>query len=235
MVDWVYEKIADHTSEALARLTSQYDNATNLKALLQVDAERAQVLEEAIYGQLTKHWIADAEGLQLDKLGDILGEARQGRNDTDYRAALIVKAIFNTSSGTPNQIIEFLQIATGTTDIYLVETPPAGLIAYIDEDITDAQIAQLLTFLPAGVGPIIINETPDLTEFGLSECDNVSCSSTTAISTVLGFGEVLPYDLVLNDGFNIELNSGDLLGVTEVDSLPLQLDGGGAFAEFQGE
>lgn len=235
MTEWIYEKIDDHVTQALARLPSENDQAVNLKALLQADAERADVLEDAIYGQLTKHWIEYAEGLQLDKLGEILLEARLGRSDTDYRTALLVRAIFNTSSGTPNQIINFLQIVTGTNDIYIVESPPAGIIAYIDQDITDSEIAQLLKFIPAGVGPLIINETPDLTEFGLAECDNATCSTTSAIDSVLGFGEVIPYDFVLSDGDNLLFNDGNILGVTEVDSQPLQVSGGGAFAEFQGE
>ena len=64
--------------------------------------------------------IADNEGANLDQLGDLVGETRQGKNDADYREALALAVQRIASKGDIYSINEIAK-ALGFTDINIEE------------------------------------------------------------------------------------------------------------------
>jgi hypothetical protein len=120
----------DHTTEALANLLEQFKNSPKLAALLTSYVDQIQDLEDAIYGLLQGRWLDYAEGDQLDGLGSIVGENREGRTDSDYRLAIRVRILINLCEGTPEQIIEIFELLTGAV-IELREYFPAALVVSV--------------------------------------------------------------------------------------------------------
>lgn len=102
------EKIETHVEDAENRLVTQYKNKTNFKDIIDVFSQRDQDLEDVFDDLLEKRNIYTAEGVQLDKLGEILNTPRQSLNDDDYRGLLFIKIGQYNSSGTIEEIISLV-------------------------------------------------------------------------------------------------------------------------------
>jgi hypothetical protein len=148
----VMSKITSHVADAQARLPEQFKNAGNLKNLIAAFVESTQDYEDLVYPLFTLLDIDTMEGVQLDGIGSIVNEARQGRSDAEYREAIRVRISLNTSSGEPETVIWLFKTLTDPTGaIDYVEDYPAGYVIYGDGD----QFAELLAAMeassPAGV------------------------------------------------------------------------------------
>jgi len=123
----------DHTGVAQATLPAQFRNAPNLLALIEAIIGPSdpttwgiQELENVFFALRDERWLSTAGGVQLDKLGEILGLHRTSADDGEYREALQVQIVINTSEGAPETLIQLVADITGGA-VHLVEKPPAGL------------------------------------------------------------------------------------------------------------
>ena len=101
---------------------------SRIKSLLSAWTNRAQELEEALWATLSTMTVDSAVGDLLDKIGALVGEARNGRVDTDYRGAVRIRIRANRSQGKAVDILDIATLAAvtnATTPLYL-EYPPAG-------------------------------------------------------------------------------------------------------------
>ena len=120
-------QITDHEDQAEARLPEQFVGKDLMIALVRAHAKEVQEIEDAVFPMLDLLDIATQIGAQLDGIGDILTEARDGQNDADYRVALLAKGARFTASGTPEQVIErFIALTGSTPPVDLLENFPAG-------------------------------------------------------------------------------------------------------------
>lgn len=162
MSDWPFDQITTHRDDALARFTSQYQHADRLKGLAGVYADRVQSLEDAAYALMTERWIDTAEGQQLDGLGDIVGEDRRGREDEEYRDALITRIFLNSASGEPESVIRAINFLWGAGNVEFEEIYPAKVQVSLFE--TPASLRQLQGIrgvTPAGVGLRVLQQQID--------------------------------------------------------------------------
>ncbi len=123
----------NHTEEALANLVEQFKGRAILTEFLTVFVDQIQELEDVYFQIFENRTIDTAVGEQLDGLGEIIGEDREGRDDDEYRLALRVRILLNKCSGSPEQIIEIMSLATGGRTVHLVEWPH-GAEALVDGD-----------------------------------------------------------------------------------------------------
>lgn len=72
--------------------------------------------------------IDTAYGIQLDEIGEIVGEKRQGRNDTEYTLAIKTRVYLNSSNGEPEALITFIRDTTEPEAVLLIESAPAGIL-----------------------------------------------------------------------------------------------------------
>jgi len=206
MSEWPYEEITNHVSVADGRLTSQYDNAENLKALIQVDAERVQDLEGVAYSLLTERWLSDAVGQQLDKLGAMVGEPRIARDDSDYRDSIFLRIQLNRAGGEPEQVLTYLRVLFDTDDVRIDELYPANIEIFVNADVIEKQAFLVQRAVGAGIGVFILNGSGEV-PFGFSELGFPTKDS------VAGFGELQLYNNALE--LTIE-GGGPLSELTEV-------------------
>jgi hypothetical protein len=159
----------------------------NIMGMLASFSQQVQDLENAIFAVLNGRDINNAEGVQLDGLGALVGEPRNGRDDTTYRLRIRARIKLNVSSGTPNEILELfaLLIDSGQT-AKLVEKPPASFNLTIGgtSGVVTATAVELGRLLqqakPAGVKASLIYSTDsDTNTFTLSSLPNALESSAT--------------------------------------------------------
>jgi hypothetical protein len=130
----VVTKITTHSADALARLLQQLKGKDNIAALLNAINAQVQQFENDTMSLSDLLDIDLMGGVNLDNIGDIVTQPREGRSDADYRQAIRDKISRNAGSGTPDQLIEIFRILTGSTlsSIDLLEYFPAGYGIYGD-------------------------------------------------------------------------------------------------------
>jgi len=158
MSNWPIEYTPDHADKAIARLTSFYSKAFRLKDLIRLEIKPLQDLEDVAYDLLTQRWIFSAVGTQLDKLGELVGEPRNGRGADVYRDQINVRIGFNLSGGQPEQIINLVSILTNANSVQLREYYPAAVTVRTDGDTIPQRLHKSIRGLvPAGVSLQLIS------------------------------------------------------------------------------
>ncbi len=110
-------EITDVTAQGLARLIPEYLDTPRWQAWISSVLDSVQEMESAAADVWTNVLnIDDAEGVQLDLLGRIVQEARDGRLDADYRRALRVRVLVNRSQGRTEQLIKIARVFTSADD-----------------------------------------------------------------------------------------------------------------------
>jgi hypothetical protein len=119
---------------------------------VQILGDEVQELEDALFQLLMQRDIETAVGVQLNGLGDTVGESRMGKGDDAYRFAIKVRIAKNNMSGTPEQMISFLKLLTGGTLIDYAEIYPAKVSFFVSdgEDVPGLQDL-MQSAAPAGV------------------------------------------------------------------------------------
>jgi len=125
-----------HLEEALAQLAEQFKRKPNVEALLAAFVAQVQELEGVLFDLMEDRAIDTAAGIQLDGLGIIINEERQGRDDSAYRQAIRARVMLNTSSGTPEDIIEIARAVLGNVEIEIIEAYPAHFDAIVNDPVT---------------------------------------------------------------------------------------------------
>lgn len=151
---------------------------TLFSKFLQAFAAQVQNLENAIDDIRLLRRLTVAADAQLDSLGEIVGETRQGKTDTNYRTAIIAKIQMNASCGEPERIIAALKALTGATDVKYSEIYPATIYINFSSDTTVNELYNYLQRLcPTGVR-LILTQSDEDGAFTLSS-SGVSETSTT--------------------------------------------------------
>lgn len=162
--------ILDHADRAVVRLLQQYRDGVSVPAMVRAATAPLQELEDVLWDIRLRRAIENAEGQQLDVLGAIVGQLREGRTDAVYRIWIRARMRINTGSGTPEDILQvFAAITQGSVQLVLEEQFPAALVIKVgSESIVDpAELASLLRLAKAaGVGAVLESaSSADTTSF----------------------------------------------------------------------
>ena len=144
-----------HVTEALVNLLEQFKNKPKMAALLTAYVNQIQDIEDAFYGLMLGRWLDNAEGTQLDGLGDIVGESREGRYDEDYRLAIRARIKINLCEGTPEQILEIFWAMTDSA-LQIKDYYPAAFVLTILEAIT-GYLSKDVELISRPTGDTLIN------------------------------------------------------------------------------
>lgn len=149
------EKNADY-------LLQQWRDKPEIRKMMDVYGVQFNALEEEYFELIEALSITTAHDAGLDLIGKELGESRDGRNDADYRVALLLRVYLNVSSGTPKEVTKAAKLITGATKVIYSEAYPAGVQleiigapSYLDKALT------IRKTIPAGVD-LIFNNTLDI-------------------------------------------------------------------------
>lgn len=126
----------DHVGDIRNLLIDQYRERPIIEAVLTSYIKQVQDLEDMFFQLLGDRWLDTAQGAQLDGLGQIIGEAREGRDDVDYLQALYARIRINIGSGLLEDIITVIKGIVGDAyTVHVQESFPAAFLAAIQEPV----------------------------------------------------------------------------------------------------
>lgn len=136
---------------------------TNFSKEIRAFAAQVQALEDAVFDVYSKRNISDAVtyGLDavLDGFGEIVGESRLARNNSDYATAIRARIQMNASKGEPERMIAALKAITGSAVVTYRENYPASVAMEYEGITIPANLAKTMQKIaPAGVR-VTINKT----------------------------------------------------------------------------
>jgi hypothetical protein len=121
----------DHQIRGVARMIERY-RRPRTSALLASWLGEVQSVEDALWQLLIERSLATAEGAQLDVLGAIVGEPRQGRDDETYRLWISARTMVSRSSGTTTEILAIARkLIPADRGIRLEEYYPAAMLVRV--------------------------------------------------------------------------------------------------------
>jgi len=137
----------EHVPRGVARIIDRY-RYPRTSALLASWLAEVQAVEDALWQLLTERSLATAEGAQLDVLGAIVGEPRQGRDDETYRLWISARNQVSRSSGVTTEILAIARkLVPAATTVRLEEYYPAAFVVRLGGAVTldeGYQIARML-------------------------------------------------------------------------------------------
>jgi hypothetical protein len=152
----------DYITIARERLAGRINQKPLVEALA-VSLPRQLGIAELVLDQLKNERSIDtAIGIQLDKVGDIVGEPRNGRDDDTYRQYIRFRVFVNISKGRPHDLSYATRFATQADDVQYIEFFPAQVVMFSDGYASNKTTPQLLQ----DVSPAAIFDVPMVVSFG---------------------------------------------------------------------
>lgn len=177
-------KITTHVADAQARLVEQFKEQPRLLALIEAWVEPLQDIEEQLSLLLHYRTLDASVGQQLDNLGAIVGQAREGRTDDEYRLWIAARRLVNIATGIPNDFLHLMETVLPMSESEYIPYYPAGFqIRSYGLDGGSATIWQILsTIKPAGVHfGFQYSDVPADEVFTLSDSGSLTASSTLGL------------------------------------------------------
>jgi hypothetical protein len=202
-------QITTHEQDALNRLIYQYKGKVNLKNLIKdLSTTQIQEIENAAIELYSRLNIDDSEGVQLNKIGEIVGQPRNGLSDTTYRIFLKAKIAVNVSEGDIEQVISVWKLMTGSSIVSLLEAYPAEVDLYydvpLDDSVKDLAFALIQDVVGAGISVGFIA----VFLIGLSfTLDDAVIGDDGEINTLEGLGNAL------SQGTNTSVSANKLIDI----------------------
>jgi hypothetical protein len=166
---------------AQGRIVSQYRNSPLFVALIGAIAGVIQTVEDAFWDLYSAMLLDSATGVWLEYLGAIVGEAREGWGDTDYRRLIKARILINKSSGTIDEVLTIaaliLDVSVTTVFLRAEEFYPASMLLEIVHTVhPPAALRNRLCRMVARARPVgvrlLINSVPnDSNTFTLGDSD----------------------------------------------------------------
>lgn len=157
-------QVTDHVDQALARVPEQFKSNVTQPGIVAAFASQVQEIENAAFGVLVARSIDLAQGVQLDGIGKLIGAARAGLIDSDYRLVLKATILINRRSGEIETMLQILSILVPGCTPQLTESQPYAIVmlAAVVACPNPAQVRALLALAKmAGVKLIFKSSTYD--------------------------------------------------------------------------
>mgnify|MGYP006288115473 CR=1 FL=1 len=239
------------TEEALALFTEQFKESKKINDLASALIYPMEFQETTIEDLLNNRWIDTASGMQLDRLGLIVGVPRGGRSDEDYRSAIKFQVFINTSNANPQTIIKSTRELSQGDLIRYWENYPAGFQVFTNGpnvlDVSGSVIQNFLFALdnndlfvldnndnfefrtayedPTSLGQFLQDVAPVAVDF-------IAVSFSLGNVPIFGFsGDFIRVMLETDNGDKFALDNEDDLQVVIAEPLPSP-DGFKGFAEM---
>ena len=156
-----YPEQINHVEVALSRLPSVWKDKPIMQGFITAFASNIQVIEELLFDMLNNRSVFTAIGAQLDVVGLLVGVARLGRDDLDYRNAVFKQIAINNADGSTENILETVRLLTQVDGVYMWEHPAASFFLLINGGYFDGLASTLDAISSAGVGAVLLFDEAD--------------------------------------------------------------------------
>jgi hypothetical protein len=204
------------------RKGTSFDEFNNIEKLVYALLESGKEIFSVLEDLQKKRYIDFSEGIQLDRLGEIVGiERLDGESDEDLRERIRFQPFINSATGTPEELLFMIKTLTNADQVRIIEYFP-GAFQLITDGLTFPDPFTDLNEALQSASPASIQLIPVVATFAVDK--PFSFSGDFSIDPLVITD---PNDI---DAFtNLELDDGELLHV--VGASRAEGEGGG-FAEF---
>lgn len=191
----------DLREEAVDLLLPQFSNSVHLKSFIRSLVGEFNTPYEDLFDISKNFDLLVAEGEQLDLIGNLLNSLRNGRTDADYRSGLISIIFVNSSTGSPENLIQNLNALVGEGGFRMVESFPASVQVRLYKPQTVLTEEILNSMLPLGVGAVFFqNPYIDKVVWELSDVDpDGEISTPNPLSVLPDVADIDTSDVVIAD------------------------------------
>lgn len=180
----------DIVKTAIGHKYTQFNGAPIMEAIIASYAVQAQELENVFVNLWVLRVLDNAENAQLDTLGKIVGEPRQGRDDDDYRLAIRARVLSNRSNASVEDILAVLK-ATDDKTYQIKDLGFASMLIEMKEAIGSTnpqEINDIIQRIKAGgvSASFVYNSSGQENALTLASGDTVESSATQGLSNDAG-------------------------------------------------
>lgn len=119
--------LTNHVADARLKMWQQYKEIASQEGIIDAFVGfQTQDQEDLFWALIEETYIATAVGAQLDRIGEIVIQDRNGLSDEIYRVLIYAKIGANVSKGDPESIINVARLLTQSTLVHFQEYWPAG-------------------------------------------------------------------------------------------------------------
>lgn len=147
----IRQKKFNFCERAITRLIEQFEQKENIQKYLCALITPFDELREVLNDLQFNRNLNNAEGVQLDGIGDIVGLARGGLSDSEYRTQIKIKILVNASNGETESVIAAMLVFAGGTFANVIDAFPARIVIESDGNIPTNIIKLLEQVVQAGV------------------------------------------------------------------------------------
>jgi hypothetical protein len=119
-------QITDHQAAARSRFLQQSVGKPNFQALFDSMTAVVQGFENLSFGVLRGRELGEAVGQQLDGIGQIVGQSRDGQTDDAYRLFIYGRIFANSSDTTTETIIALVTAVFSAKSVQVVSELSPG-------------------------------------------------------------------------------------------------------------
>jgi len=163
----------DYEALALSRLTSFFEGKPRVREVVGSLPVQLTILESVADQVKNERSIDTAIGIQLDKVGAIVGERRLGRLDEEYRRAIRLRTFINTSKGRPSDLIFAVKESTQASNVQYFESYPATVLLHTNGYEANKELQKTIQ----DVSPAAIFDVPISVSFGAKPFRLIGTSS----------------------------------------------------------
>lgn len=128
------ERSNDIAERMLARLRAQFVGLPRIEAVVRAFANQLQKSEQTFYDLYWRRMLDNAEDQDLDNIGELVGEARQGWDDDEYRSYIRARIKTLRSDGKIETLIAILAFLYSNATFDIREFYPAALVVEVVSD-----------------------------------------------------------------------------------------------------
>ena len=141
--------VPDHVAAALGRLFEQDKNKPYITGLVTAYVTPIQALESALWQLLTQRQVGTAIGVQLDAIGKLVNQARNGSGDYDYARYIRARISTNNSKGRFEDLLTIAKLVLNDTtlQIRITQEGAATIRMRVVGVISDTTAAILVSFV----------------------------------------------------------------------------------------
>lgn len=152
----------DYEGIARDRLTNVFADKPRVVRLVTALPRQLTIFEQVADQVRNERGIDSAIGVQLDRLGVMVGEVRRGRPDDEYRKAIRFRIFVNISKGRPSDLNYVTKFLSEGDDVQYLESYPATVYMFTSGYGADQYLPENVQ----EVSPAAICDVPVAVSFG---------------------------------------------------------------------
>ena len=163
--------MGDITDKGLGRLAYQYKESDNFKTFISSFLAEFEELETARLQLLNERWLDTAVGVQLDGIGEIVGQRRpDGASDALYLLYIRARIVQNRTAQTAEETLELISFMLGGSAVryFLFGYLTPAYEIYRELTAIEEQVLDDLPLL-LGIGTAYFVIASDTDTFGFSD------------------------------------------------------------------